>query len=298
MVGDSGARAGSVGVRLHVLAVDDQVLGGVDEGRVVAVAAVDRVGVVVAGVDHVVAGPAGQVVLAGFGPQLIVAGPPVDDVGARPAAQRVVARLAGELVVAEQAGLALIAVALVPATETFTVLRALRILRVLRLITAVPTLKRVVAGLLASLPGMGSIVFLIGLLYYVFAVMGTRLFGADNPDLFGTLGSSLFTLFTVMTLEGWVDGVTKPVMENHPYAWIFFFTFIVVTTFMVLNLFIGVVVNAMQAEAVKAEVAEREAEREMIQEEAAPILAEVKRLRAEVAALRADLVEPMSRTGG
>jgi voltage-gated sodium channel len=191
-----------------------------------------------------------------------------------------------------------IGIALVPATETFSVLRALRILRVLRLITAIPTLRRVVAGLLASLPGMGSIVLLIGLLYYVFAVMGTKLFGESNPDLFGNLGSALFTLFTVMTLEGWVDGVTKPVMEHHPYAWLFFFTFIVVTTFMVLNLFIGVVVNAMQAEAMKTEAAEREAEREMIQEEAAPILAEVKRLRAEVAELRSDLGRPMSKAGG
>ncbi len=191
-----------------------------------------------------------------------------------------------------------VGIALVPATETFSVLRALRILRVLRLVTAIPTLRRVVAGLLASLPGMGSIVFLIALLYYVFAVMGTKLFGETNPELFGSLGSSLFTLFTVMTLEGWVDGVTKPIMEHHPFAWIFFFVFIVVTTFMVLNLFIGVVVNAMQAEAVKAEAAERATEREMIHEEAAPILAEVKRLRAELAALRADLRAPVSKPGG
>jgi voltage-gated sodium channel len=171
-----------------------------------------------------------------------------------------------------------VAIALVPATETFSVLRALRILRVLRLITAVPALKRVVAGLLAALPGMGSIVLLIGLIYYVFAVMATKLFGEIKPELFGTLGETLFTLFTVMTLEGWVDGVTRPLMEKQPYAWLFFIIFIVVTTFMVLNLFIGVVVNAMQAEATKAEAFEREAERVMIQEEAAPILAEVKRL--------------------
>jgi voltage-gated sodium channel len=190
-----------------------------------------------------------------------------------------------------------VGIALVPATENFSVLRALRILRVLRLITAIPTLKRVVAGLLASLPGMGSIVFLIGLLYYVFAVMGTKLYGEENPELFGTLGRSLFTLFTVMTLEGWVEGVNK-VMEHHPFAWIFFFTFIVVTTFMVLNLFIGVVVNAMQAEAVKADAEERAAEREMIQEEAAPILAEVKNLRAEVAALRSELAKSASKVEG
>jgi voltage-gated sodium channel len=182
-----------------------------------------------------------------------------------------------------------IGIALVPATETFSVLRALRVLRVLRLITVVPTLRRVVAGLLAALPGMGSIVLLIGLIYYVFAVMATKLFGADNPNLFGTLGDSLWTLFTVMTLEGWTNDVAKPVMEHHPHAWWFFVTFIVVTTFMVLNLFIGVVVNAMQAEATKADAAEREAERGMIQEESAPILAEVRSLRAEVMTLRKEL---------
>ena len=182
-----------------------------------------------------------------------------------------------------------VGIALVPATDSFTVLRALRILRALRLITAVPTLKRVVAGLLASLPGMGSILFLIALIYYVFAIIAIKLFGGDNPELFGTLGKSLYTLFTVMTLEGWTNDVAKPVMENHPYAWIFFVSYIVATTFMVLNLFIGVVVNAMQAEAMKADAAEREAEREMIQEEAAPILREIKGLRAELAELRREV---------
>ncbi len=76
-----------------------------------------------------------------------------------------------------------------------------------------------------------------------------------------------------MTLEGWVDGVVKPIMEKFPRAWIFFVTFIVVTTFMVLNLFIGVVVNAMQKEHEKAEALELEHEREIVHEEAAPILA-------------------------
>ena len=191
-----------------------------------------------------------------------------------------------------------IGISLAPATETFTVLRALRILRVLRLITAVPTLKRVVAGLIASLPGMGSVVLLIGLIYYVFAVMATKLFGQDNPSLFGTLGDSLWTLFTVMTLEGWTNDVAKPVLEKHPHAWWFFVVFIVVTTFMVLNLFIGVVVNAMQEEASKADAEELEAEREIIQEQAAPILAEVRSLRTEVAQMRAELAGRRPQTSG
>lgn len=182
-----------------------------------------------------------------------------------------------------------VAIALVPATETFSVLRALRVLRILRLITAVPALKRVVMGLLGALPGMGSIVLLIGLLYYVFAVMATKLYGTDFPALFGSLPTSLFTLFTVMTLEGWVDGVVKPIMEKFPYAWVFFITYIIICTFMVLNLFIGVVVNAMQDVNAQAEKAEREAEREMIEEETGPMLAELQYLRGEIAELRAEV---------
>ena len=191
-----------------------------------------------------------------------------------------------------------IGIALVPATGEFSVLRALRVLRVLRLITGVPSLRRVVSGLLTALPGMGSIVLLIGLLYYVFAVMATKLYGEDFPALFGTLPRTLFTLFTVMTLEGWVDGVVKPIMEKFPYAWVFFIAFIVVTTFMVLNLFIGVVVSAMQAEHEKAEKAEREAEREMIEEETGPIRAEVKRLSGEVASLRDEIVARLPKRSG
>jgi voltage-gated sodium channel len=179
-----------------------------------------------------------------------------------------------------------VAISLVPASQTFSVLRALRILRALRLITAVPTLKAVVGGLLAALPGMASIVLLIGLLYYVFAVIAVKLYGTAFPELFGTLGRSFFTLFTVMTLEGWVDGVVKPIMEQFPRAWIFFIIFIVVTTFMVLNLFIGVVVNAMQREHEKAEKIELEHEREIVHEETAPILKEILNLKAEIAELR------------
>jgi voltage-gated sodium channel len=111
-----------------------------------------------------------------------------------------------------------VGIALAPATAGFSVLRALRVLRLLRLITAVPALQRVVGGLLGALPGMGSILLLIGLVFYVSAVMAVNLYGKEYPDLFGTLGASLFTLFTIMTLEGWVEGVVNPIMEKHPYA--------------------------------------------------------------------------------
>jgi voltage-gated sodium channel len=182
-----------------------------------------------------------------------------------------------------------IGISLAPATDAFTVLRALRVLRLLRLITIVPSLRRVVGGLISALPGMGSIVLLIGLIYYVCAVMAVNLFGDDFPQLFGTLPASLFTLFTIMTLEGWVDGVVKPIMEKFPYAWLFFIPFIIGTTFTILNLFIGIIVNAMQGEVEKEHAAAREAEREIVHGETAPLMAELKSLRAEVAALRGDI---------
>ena len=190
-----------------------------------------------------------------------------------------------------------IGISLAPAAEAFTVLRALRVLRLLRLVTVVPSLRRVVGGLIGALPGMGSILLLIGLIYYVCAVMAVNLFGEDFPQLFGTLGISLFTLFTIMTLEGWVDGVVRPIMEKYPYAWLFFIPFIIGTTFTILNLFIGIIVNAMQSEHAKAEAAERDAERAIVHGETEPLMAELKSLKAEIAALRAELGERLAPGG-
>lgn len=140
-----------------------------------------------------------------------------------------------------------VAIALLPATGQFAVLRALRVLRVLRLLTMVPSMRRVVGALLAAIPGLGSIALVLLIIYYVFAVIATNLFAAAYPEWFGTLGRSLYTLFQVMTLESWSMGIARPVMENFPYAWAFFVPFILVATFTMLNLFIAIIVNAMQS---------------------------------------------------
>lgn len=180
---------------------------------------------------------------------------------------------------------AVVAIALVPAAGPFQVLRALRILRVLRLVSVLPSLRRVVGGLIAALPGMSSIVVLMAMLFYVASVMATNLFGQTFPDWFGSLGAALYTLFQVMTLESWSMGIVRPVMEEHPYAWAFFVPFILLSTYAVLNLFIGVIVSAMQGEA----EAEASADRQLLQDESAQMLSELKGLRAEVAALRAEM---------
>lgn len=187
--------------------------------------------------------------------------------------------------------LAVVAIALVPASGPFAVLRALRVLRVLRILTIVPSMRRVVGGLLAAIPGLSSIAAVLGLLFYVFAVVATKLFGADFPDWFGTLGRSLYTLFQVMTLESWSMGIVRPVMEVYAYAWAFFVPFILMATFTMLNLFIGVIVSAMQSftEAEKDEtIAAVGDARDHIE---ADLHAELRALRGEIAALRAQMAQ-------
>jgi len=139
-----------------------------------------------------------------------------------------------------------VVIALIPASGPFAVLRALRVLRVLRLLTMVPSMRRVVGALLAAIPGLGSIGLMLLIIYYVFAVIATNLFGSSHPEWFGTLGNSFYTLFQIMTLESWSMGIARPVMDNFPYAWAFFVPFILVATFTMLNLFIAIIVNAMQ----------------------------------------------------
>ena len=141
---------------------------------------------------------------------------------------------------------AVVGIALIPASGPFAVLRALRVLRVLRMLTMVPSMRRVVGALLSAIPGLSSIALVLLLVFYVFAVIATHLFGADFPDWFGHLGRSLYTLFQIMTLESWSMGIARPVMEVAPFAWIFFVIFILFATFTMLNLFIAIIVNAMQ----------------------------------------------------
>lgn len=175
-----------------------------------------------------------------------------------------------------------VAIALIPASGQFSVLRSLRILRALRLISTVPRMRRVVTALLSAIPGLGAIIALLCLIFYVSAVMATKLFGASFPDWFGTIGESLYSLFQIMTLESWSMGIVRPVLEVYPLAWLFFVPFILITTFTTLNLFIAVIVNAMQAEHDRdVEAAEAEAKGER-----SALLEEVRAVRSELAELR------------
>jgi voltage-gated sodium channel len=182
----------------------------------------------------------------------------------------------------------IVAIALMPATGGFAVLRSLRIIRALRLISTVKSMRRVMGGMLAAIPSMGAVVALLALIFYVGAVMATKLYGQDYPDNFGTLGDSFFSLFQVMTLEGWADNFVIPVMEKHPYAWIFFIIFMLVTSFTVLNLFIGIIVDAMQREQQAEEEADREREEAREEGNFETIMAELRFLREEVRQLKGE----------
>ena len=141
---------------------------------------------------------------------------------------------------------AIVAVSLAPAAQSLSVLRSLRILRILRVVSVAPRLRRVVEGFITALPGMASVFLLMGIIFYIGSVISTKLFGADFPQWFGSLGRSAYSLFQIMTLESWSMGIVRPVMEIYPYAWVFFVPFIMVTTFAVVNLLVGLIVNSMQ----------------------------------------------------
>ncbi len=140
----------------------------------------------------------------------------------------------------------IVGIALVPAAQGLSVLRALRILRVLRVVSAAPRLRRVVEGFVTALPGMGSVFLLMAIIFYIGAVIATKLFAGSFPEWFGSIGASLYTLFQIMTLESWSMGIVRPVLEVYPYAWLFFVPFIMMTTFAVVNLLVGLIVNSMQ----------------------------------------------------
>ncbi len=144
--------------------------------------------------------------------------------------------------------LVIVAIGYLPASQFFTVARLFRILRVLRAVSVLPNLQTIVTALLRSLPSLGHIAMLLGLLMYVYAAIGTSLFNQISPKYFGSLHLSVLTLFSVITLEGWIT-IMEEVLPHAPFAWIYFVTFILFGTFVALNFFVGVIVSNLQSAA-------------------------------------------------
>ncbi len=139
----------------------------------------------------------------------------------------------------------IVVISLIPSSAGFGVLRTLRVLRLFRLFSLVPQMRKIITALLKVLPGIGSIAALMSIFFYICAIITTELYGDKFPEFFGTLGDSIFTLFQIMTLESWAMNIVRPIMEVYPYAWLFFIPFIFIATFIIINLIIAIVVDAI-----------------------------------------------------
>lgn len=181
-----------------------------------------------------------------------------------------------------------VAIAFLPGGSTSGILRVLRVLRVLRLLSTVRSMRRVVAALVATIPGMSSIAALLVIVLYVSGVVATRLFGDVDPEHFGGLGRSLLSLFQVTTGDDWAN-VVRPTTETYPWAWGFFVVFVVLSTYIVLNLFIAVAVEALDREVEEDNAELAEEVEHHVDESTAAVLAALTDLKDQVAALEARL---------
>lgn len=141
----------------------------------------------------------------------------------------------------------IITVSLLPDTGAFaTVARLARMLRVTRIISTLPELRLIISTMLRSIPSMGHVVLLLSLLLYVYGILGYYWFHDNDPAHWGTLGTALLTLFQMLTLEGWVE-IQQASLAAHPWAWLYFASFVIIAVFVVINLFIAVVLNNLEA---------------------------------------------------
>lgn len=186
----------------------------------------------------------------------------------------------------------IITVSFLPSGSAFSALRALRILRILHVISLVPRMRHVVAAMIRSLPQIGSILALLLIISYISAVIVTHLYGADYPELFGSIGASVLTLFQLMTLEGWAQEVVRPVMETHPYSVLLFVPYMLMTAFAILNLFTAVLVDSMQ-------ILQQNYTHERAEQETAQIIStELISVKSDVRALTREVAKLVALQGG
>ncbi|GGD01552.1 hypothetical protein GCM10011342_08230 [Aquisalinus flavus] len=172
-------------------------------------------------------------------------------------------------------------------SNLFAALRAFRVLRVLHVVTMIPRMRTVVRSLIDSIPGILSVGVIVVLIVYVFAVIASNLYGAAHPVLFGDVFVSMYTLFQVMTLEGWAE-IANTVAGTHPNSWIFFITFVLIGTFTMLNLFVAIVVRVVEEDSEHTE--------DLLVKETDEVQLEVQALRREIRTLTA-LVETIEARG-
>lgn len=186
--------------------------------------------------------------------------------------------------------LLIIGISVAPAAGSFSIFRTLRIVRALRLLRSLPKLRLIIESLLQSIPSIGWIVVLLAMVYYIFAVIGTTMFGAHYPEYFGDLSKTLFTLFQIMTLESWSSAVARPVMDSFPFAAIYFVVFILIATYTTLNIFIAIVVNTMNDVSLKDLQEEEQHIKDFVKEENARLHRKIDQLTRLVEEQRRDEV--------
>ena len=191
----------------------------------------------------------------------------------------------------------IVAIALLPASGPLAILRALRILRVLRLVTNLPRLRMIVESVLRALPSIGWICALLLMVFYIFSVLTTTLFGEDFPHWFGSIGTSFYTLFQMLTLDSWSSGIVRPIMERFPSAYLLFIPFILLTSFIVLNVFIGIIVGSMSEVAMANKIQETEHASDAKSCRTENLERELALLKTQIARVEALLTAPGTQTG-
>lgn len=184
----------------------------------------------------------------------------------------------------------IVGISVIPATGNLSILRTFRSIRALRLLSVMPRLRVVVQALFSAIPGMASILAVLVLIFYVGAVLSTKMFGDTFDAWFGNIGSSLYTLFQVMTLESWSMGVVRPVMEQYPWSWLFFVPFIIITSFAVLNLFIAILVSSIQEQSEASRNEEMHDFQDVMHAENLALARDIAELRRESLALHEEIV--------
>ena len=176
--------------------------------------------------------------------------------------------------------------ALLPESGSFALIaRLARLLRVLRVVTVAPQLRLIVSTLIRSLPGLGNVMLLLSVVYYVYAVAGVHLFGEHDPTHWGSLGTALLTLFRVMTLEDWTD-VMYIAMALHPMSWVFFLSFVMLAAVIMINLVIAVVIDNLHNARLEVATAGAEETLGAVRKEAAEARDAIERIEAMVADLK------------
>ena len=184
-----------------------------------------------------------------------------------------------------------ILISILPAAGSFAVFRALRILRTLRLLKNIPKLRIIIESLLLAVPSIGWITVLLLIIFYIFAVIGTNIFGPDYPEYFGNLGESFYTLFQIMTLESWSSAIARPITDGAPFSALYFVSFILIATYTTLNIFIAIVVNTMNELHHRDLQEEEEHIKNFIKEENSDLINRLDQLKSDIHSIKQDLNE-------